>query len=142
MYWLQSGVRHGIDHEPTGDLLEPSARGLLLRKLRVGRVEGLRRVATAKRRLRPHKPLHLGRGEEHEGLPLADAAHAVGRLGEVAEGEIGAERQHGARARRLRDVHARRVDLRACTYTHMHGEARQCGIRCGRRAGAWGWVVR
>ena len=62
MYWLRGGVRHGVDDEPPRDLLEPSARRLVLRKLRVGRVEGRRRVAAPERRLRPHEPLHLAEG--------------------------------------------------------------------------------
>ena len=53
----------------------------------------------------------LGDDEEDDRLPLADAAHAVRALRVVAEGQVLAERQHRARARRLRDVHARRVHL-------------------------------
>ena len=58
------------------------------------------------------EPLHLGDDQELDALPLADAAHAVGALGIVAEGQVLGERERGVRGVGLWDVHARRVHLR------------------------------
>ena len=53
----------------------------------------------------------LGDDVDRDRLALANATHAVGALRVVAEGEVLAEREDCPRARALRDVDARRVDL-------------------------------
>jgi hypothetical protein len=55
--------------------------------------------------------LDLWNDEEHDLLPLADAAHAIGRLRVVTEDEVRREGQDGIGRRRLRNIGAGRVDL-------------------------------
>ena len=55
--------------------------------------------------------MDLWNDEEHDFLPLADAAHAIGRLRVVTEDEVRREGQDGIGRRRLRNIGAGRVDL-------------------------------
>ena len=100
-----------VEEEPRRDVLDLGARAVRVRHRRELRRPRVALQAVADGRLAREEALDLRHDEEDDRLALADAAHAVRALRVVAERQVLAERHHRARARRLGDVHARRVHL-------------------------------